>query len=266
MHKIVLVALACGLSAAAGYGQIQGTKAGTADALQKLQDQRNSLAEIKAEAKKNLESGQNLFGVNKRYTPEECAGTLAGKAAPDYKIGDWGRASGSVRVINKVSDTECLVQPKYKGSPVVLIRGLDMSKVTDGVEFILPHPVVIQESFSYTTVAGSKKTVFVLDADSRKVDVHVEQKRAEIAAAKAKADAAAKAVENAAQQKLDAAAEKRLQDLERVAVLKFTRAKALRAQGDKAKAIKELKQLVSDPDYAKTSPIEDAKKLLSELE
>jgi len=45
----------------------------------------------------------------------------------------------------------------------MLIRGFDMSKVTDGAQFVLQHPVVIQRTYSYTAASGSEKTVLVLE-------------------------------------------------------------------------------------------------------
>jgi len=38
-----------------------------------------------------------------------------------------------------------------------------MSKVTDGAEFILQHPLVILDTFSYTAASGAKRRVLVLE-------------------------------------------------------------------------------------------------------
>jgi hypothetical protein len=59
---------------------------------------------------------------------KEHAGTLGAIAPPDFKIGDSGYTGHIFKVISKVSDTECLVLPRYKGSQVMLIRGFDVAK------------------------------------------------------------------------------------------------------------------------------------------
>ena len=120
-----------------------------------------------------------LFGDNERYmakgdtqmiaTRKEYHGTLCNKHAPDFQIGDWGCTDDVFQVIGKVSDNECLAVPKHPGSQVMLIRGLDMSKVTDGVQFILPSPVVIETTYSYQAVNGGRKTVLVLEFSESKL-------------------------------------------------------------------------------------------------
>jgi hypothetical protein len=59
----------------------------------------------------------------------------------------------------------------------MLIRGLDTSKVTDGVDFVLPYPFVIQTTYSYTAVSGAQKTVLVLECKNAKVDEAIENAR-----------------------------------------------------------------------------------------
>ena len=82
-------------------------------------------------------------------------------------VGDSGYTHVAFRVIDKVSDTECLV---HKDAQVMLLRGLSMAKVTDGVRFVLQHPVVIRDTYSYTTVRGGKSTVLVLTVEPRNAE------------------------------------------------------------------------------------------------
>ena len=166
----------------------------TGDDRQRMQDYLNRIApnpaddralnaareDIQAKSEaigKAMQTGQKLFGDYERYKTKdnppvfrgEYYGSLASKHAPDFQIGDWGYTNHIFKVISKVSDTECLVLPQHKGSQVMLIRGLDMSKVTDGVQFILPSPVVIESTYSYTAVTGERKTVLVLECNDRKL-------------------------------------------------------------------------------------------------
>ena len=173
MKTILLTVVVLALSAAVGYGQPTAEQ-----------------QEASREYRKALESGGFLFGADKRWTEGELPGTLATKNPPDFKIGDWGCTFAWFRVLNKVSNTECLVLPRYKigqfdgstgppskrllgvldNSEVMLIRGLDMSKVSDGVQFVLQYPVVIQGTYSYTAVSGARKTVLVLERNDSKLN------------------------------------------------------------------------------------------------
>ena len=112
-------------------------------------------------------------------------GTLAGKSPLDFKIDDWGCMEQALQVIHKISKTECLVifpaDPGfwnrgayrfgggYDESEPMLLRGLDMSKVTDGAKFILQHPVWIDGTYDYTNVSGARKTILVLDHNAEKL-------------------------------------------------------------------------------------------------
>ena len=178
MKTALLVMAVWALTAAASYGQVRAIRAGSAEHLQMLYDLEWRIAKEKEEHKKNLENGRRLFGADKRWidskadgydrlSQDELKGTLIHKSPRDFRIGDWGCTSHNFRIINKVSDTECLVLPRNKGSEVMLIRGLDTSKVTDGVEFILQHPVVIQDTYDYTAVSSSQKTVLVLECGDK---------------------------------------------------------------------------------------------------
>jgi len=203
MKTILLTVVVWALTAAAGYGQgkINAAKVGSAEAASRIFEYQQSLREpspereaASREYRKALEFGRSLFGADKRWTEGELPGTLATKNPPDFKVGDWGCTSAWFRVLNKLSDTECLVLPRYKidqfdestvktlgppsrrlfgvldDSEVMLIRGLDMSKASDGVQFVLQYPVVIQGTYSYTAVSGSQKTVLVLERNDSKLN------------------------------------------------------------------------------------------------
>lgn len=210
MKTVVLTMAVWALTAAASYGQVRAVQRGSAAEAQLRAEHRQAMgdtAEQRAEREKALETGRSLFGVDERLTGPSRAdlvGTLVRKAPTDYGIGDWGYTGLSFQVLNKVSDTECLVLPKYKGAEVMLLRGFDMSKVTDGVEFILQHPTFIQETYTYPTVAGGRKTVLVLERNEQKVAEILAKARAkrdaELAAAEAKrtaGEAARKTIEDA---------------------------------------------------------------------
>ena len=167
-----------------GYGE--GRISGDADAIRALG--------------KTVETGRDLFGVNEQwgdfvmeikenslpayqyqrgaaqllpstafFRKGTLSGTLWAKHPRDFKIGDWGCTVVRFRVIGKVSKTECLVEPTDQGSEVMLLRGLDMSKVTDGVEFVLQHPVWIDKTYDYTAASGGQKTVLVLERNDKKL-------------------------------------------------------------------------------------------------
>ncbi len=175
MKMILLAITVWTFTTAIVHGQI----AGSAEARSNIQKYLQRMAEMQAKFRKNLESGRSLFGADKRWTTGEgeLAGTLAGKHPSDFKVGDWGCTLRTFQILNNVSKSECLVLPMGKGTEVMLIRGLDMSKATDGVQFILQHPVAIQETYSYTTVGGSQKTVLVLDCSKDKIDKLLESAR-----------------------------------------------------------------------------------------
>ena len=210
MRTIILTMVVSALTAAASFGQVRAVQRGSAAEAQLRAEHRQAMgdtAEQKAEREKALETGRRLFGVDERLTGEsrgELTGTLVRGPPTDYGIGDWGYTGLIFQVLDKVSDTECLVLPRYKGAEVMLIRGFDMSKVTDGVEFILQHPAFIQKTYTYPTVSGGRKTVLVLERNESKVAEVLAKARAkrdaELAAAEAKraaAEAAQKRIEDA---------------------------------------------------------------------
>lgn len=208
-YSIPCVLAVWALTTAVGYGQPDEHHAEQMGALDRTWEK------YKAQVQKDVESGRNLFGADarwgsssggKRSPKEEFGGTLTGKDPPDFKIGDWGWISGTLRVVSRVSDTECLVTIKYYNkegkivdlrsetviqttSGVMLLRGLDMSKVTDGVEFVLQHPVTIENTYRYTTTTGSQKTVLVLECNSAKLKEIDAKLKADEAKLKAEEDA-----------------------------------------------------------------------------
>ena len=59
----------------------------------------------------------------------------------------------------------------------MLVRGLDTSKATDDIEFILQHPVVIRRTYSYATVSRAQKTVLGLECNYPEFDEKIEDLR-----------------------------------------------------------------------------------------
>ena len=126
--------------------------------------------------KPRLDAGRKLFGADPRWNTNGAAGTLGrkskttrqkgqvastvtqqGKTPSQFAVGDHGSTEEPFRILNVVSKTECLVMPLRHGSQPMLIRGVDTSKATDGVEFILQHPVVIQETYRYVAPSAHRK-------------------------------------------------------------------------------------------------------------
>ncbi len=180
MKTFLLTMIVLALSFSVCDAQIRGKAAGSADANQSISDyfERNrgpdqdpvEAARLKAESRKHLESGRNLIGVDERLTRklaeqqrQEFSGSLYGKRPTDFEIGDWGCIAVEFQTIQVVSSNECLLLPKFTAANLILLRGPDTSKVTDGVVFVLQHPVVICETFKYKTTSGTQKTVLVLD-------------------------------------------------------------------------------------------------------
>jgi hypothetical protein len=64
--------------------------------------------------------------------------------------------------------------PLYRDAEPLVLRGFDVAKITDGVQFILQHPLVIRDTYTYTAVSGSKKTVLVLEKNEDKLTEIVE--------------------------------------------------------------------------------------------
>lgn len=221
MKTIWLTTVVWVLAAAACCGQdIQQLQQNTAAALeqQRAAAKKRRAAALRQQA--SLAAGRALFGADERWTGKkqsEVSGTLLGKTPPDFRIGDWGCTAVQFKTLSKVSNAECLVMPQVKNAEPSLLRGLDMSKVTDGVQFILQHPVVIQETYSYNAVSGARKTVLVLEVNesrlaeaTAKIRAAAEAERAKIRAALEKRRLAEKAEQEAIE-----AARQRVEDAKR---------------------------------------------------
>jgi len=175
-QKWTMVALLVFVSQAAGQ---TARKFGSVEAQDFINGQKERAAAQAALYKKHLEMGSDLFGVSKHWSlkAEDTAnGTLITKYVTEFKIDDWGCTDVAFKVISKVNEKECLVQPQFPDAKTMLIRGLDMKKVTDDVEFVLQHPIVIQDTYSYKAVSSSKRTVLVLNCDETKFKEVFEKK------------------------------------------------------------------------------------------
>jgi formylglycine-generating enzyme required for sulfatase activity len=228
MKTTALTMVAWLMMAVACYGQASDEEliGNTMDFSDRVKRQEQELA--KEQAAKKVEHdravavGRSLFGADKRWMEDRSisdswsTGTVFGKSPLAYTVGDWGYTELEFRVIGRAGK-DCLVLPNVPGAQVMLLRGLDMSKVTDGVTFVLQHPFVIPETYSYRTVTGGQKTVLVMEVNEEKLAVELAkvgadietQKAAKMAAEKAKQDA-----EKAAQDAV-AAAKQRIEDAKR---------------------------------------------------
>lgn len=160
MKAYLLTCACCGIFSTLAFSQIRPSKEAEASAA-RIRDQI-------AEHKKHAEVGTKLFG--EFSGGEDFSGTLASKNPTEYAVDDWGMCFFSLKTISKVSKTEYLVLPKYRNAKTMLIRGLDTAKLTDGVEFVFPLPVIISGTYSYETVGGANATVLVMEHDTKKVE------------------------------------------------------------------------------------------------
>ncbi|MFA5056469.1 MAG: hypothetical protein WC485_00010 [Opitutaceae bacterium] len=156
---IVLVLLA-------SAGQLHGQN--TSDTIKSYLDFRRSNFQHDRRVVEAGETGAELLGRDERCGKKEFAGTLRGKIPKDYKIGDWGCYHSSLRVISAVSSTSCIVMPTNRthGGPF-LVRGLDMSKMVDNVEFTLQHPFIILGTYRYSSASGASRTILAFDCGSK---------------------------------------------------------------------------------------------------
>ncbi|HEY4760530.1 MAG TPA: SHD1 domain-containing protein [Thermoguttaceae bacterium] len=143
--------------------------------------------------KKLLESGKKLFGTHKLWeeaisTKSPLLGPLSKKDPPDFQVGDWGFITSGLITISQVSKKEYLVLCKYKGDRILLIRGMDMTNITDDVEFILQHPVVIRTTYSYVAADGAKNTVLVAESNDAALEDAIAKTRDEEAKRQAVAE------------------------------------------------------------------------------
>lgn len=172
------------------YGQGRAVLQGS---LEDAEARRNAWIDpqlIAAKREKGIDSGRCLFGVDERWTAvfdskgkSEFAGTLFIKQLPDFRVGDWGCSDDFYTVLQRLGDNALLASTRAPVNDVVLLRGLDCSKVTDGVEFILQRPVFITGTHTYTALAGDSKTVLLIECDTDRVSklmaAEVEKKRTE---------------------------------------------------------------------------------------
>lgn len=114
-------------------------------------------------AEKLRQAGRDLFGPDAKPN----GGTLRNKSFTDFIIDDWGEVTGTLKIVQKLSETEAIVAPADNSGEAMLLKGFDMARVSDGKEFILPKLVVIRRTFSYVTTRGVKKTVLVLERDDK---------------------------------------------------------------------------------------------------
>ncbi len=183
--------------AAACYGQVRAVEAGSAEAYELMRRQLQTLnlgppvsieQQIAARERKKkqieydkaLDVGRSVFGADPRWTASREraeGGTLIDKAPIDFAIGDWGCTSTPFRLISIISESEVLAMPMQDSTRVMLIRGLDTSKATDDIEFIIPRPVVIRRTYSYATASGAQKTVLGLEGNYPEFDEKIEDIR-----------------------------------------------------------------------------------------
>ena len=164
-----------------------GQEAGSAAAFEAIQRASEQQREEARRNKQATQSGRSLFNADPRWGTPAFRGTLWNKAAGKCAIGDWGCYQYTMRVLSKVNDNECLVT-QGRDRHILLLRGFDMSKVTDDLEFILQHPVWIDKTYTYTTVSGASSTVLVMDRNDKKYALVLEkiQRQAEAKAAEEK--------------------------------------------------------------------------------
>jgi len=256
---------------------------GSPAATQRILDYNSNLNEQALDAARDTETGRKLFGAPK----VTHWGTMHDKFPNAYAVGDWGEVGYAMKALCKVSDTEYLVKPVYKGVQPVLLRGLDMSKVSDGVQFTLPHSVLITGTFSYKTVDGGLKTVMVLDtaemlkqadklqADERaKIEAMEAEKianlppavRAAMERQKAALEARQAAAEARKKAELADAPRKEGERLEKKAGVLLAYAKKLSSSPDetqKAKARERLQEIIKD--FPDTEAAKEAKQQLDKL-
>ncbi|MBX3436870.1 MAG: hypothetical protein KF861_05205 [Planctomycetaceae bacterium] len=125
----------------------------------------------------------SLLSADQRWAPgrkSEFAGPLAAKKPSAFKVGDWGCVTCTFRFLSKVGEFECLAVPKLRNADPVLLKGFDLSDVAEGTEFVLRHPVVIQETHDITEDGGGKRSVLVLNRD-RFDSFYAEMKKPETA-------------------------------------------------------------------------------------
>lgn len=189
------LAILLGALATDARAQIGSAPAGSQEALSAIAAHNRRMAEAAERTEKLTFNGDVLFGRSPHWsdsTTSQFAGTVRSKAVADYFVGDWGCSFAAFKVLSKVGPDEFLATAG-RDEDVVLIRGLDTSKIRDGAQFMLLHPVVIDDTFDYESVLGASHTVLVLNAKSPALidiaDKAKAAKDAKVAAARADAEA-----------------------------------------------------------------------------
>ena len=159
----------------------------TSEQLRTMQNIKIQQEVYRERLQKAEKAGASLFGTDERISAEsnQLGGTVRGKSANEFEVGDWGYSEKIFEVLDIVSKSEVLILAIGKNSEPMLIRGLNTDKVTDGVEFVLRRPFTISGTYKYETVDGGSNTVLVLDT----IKVEERLKEAEAAAEKARAAA-----------------------------------------------------------------------------
>jgi len=152
----------------------QAMRAGSRAASSALQDYMlNSGA---GQHDKIVETGDRLFGTYKWMDEKmrsKVHDILSGKSPTDYQVGDWGFIGHrDITILSHVSKKECLVtvDAGFDAPRVLLLRGFDVSKASDGTRFILLQPVEISTTYSYIAVSGTQKTVLVAEANDQVIE------------------------------------------------------------------------------------------------
>lgn len=144
---------------------------------QELQLEQEQMEKREAEGRAK---GEDLFGVDTLDAEtSKWVRDHSTKQGTKIQVGYWGYSDQLLKVLNVVSPTEILVQPIAITAEPMLIRGLAAEKVTDGIEFILHHPFVIQDTYKYRATSGASKTVLVLDTSKFSDQLKNEQAAAE---------------------------------------------------------------------------------------
>lgn len=114
-----------------------------------------------------LAAGERLFGSREEYSQTGWRGELADTPPKSWTLGMWGSPMNAFTTVERLSDTEYLLEAEQRrGGVLVVLTGVDLSKVTDGVRFCLQHPVVINRTYDHSAFEGDKPTkLLVLDAN-----------------------------------------------------------------------------------------------------
>jgi hypothetical protein len=145
---------------------------GSAEARDRVFQSQVHMAEEQASLASRTKNGEKLFGVYTRLEKtDKRVGTLCSKTPAQFQIGDSGFIDIGLKALSRVSNTEYLVICIYLHEErILLLRGFDMSKVADDVEFILQQPVIMRTTFTYDTASGNQNTVLVAESNVKALD------------------------------------------------------------------------------------------------